>query len=1034
LGHSVGEYVAACVAGVFSVEAGLKLMAERGRLVQALAPDGEMVAVFGSEARVARAIEPYGREVSLASINGPESVVISGQSKAVQAVVGGLKAEGVKSRRLQVSHAFHSPLMEPMLESFERVADEVGYSCPKIGMVSNVSGEWAGAEVARAEYWCRHARQPVRFAQGMRRLQERGYEVFVEVGPKPTLLGMGRTCLDGEGVSWLPSLRPGRSDWEQMLESLGELYVRGVRVDWRGFDRYYGRRRVVLPTYPFQRQRYWVEGKKSKEQALEASRPERVQSEIVKLVERGEAQELRAVLEKAGTFSGETKERLSEMVEVLIREHQREVGAVVLKDWLYEVEWQATPRGGESAVAAPSSGHWLILADGGGVGEAVAGQLEAGGQSCTLVVAGEVYEARAKGLWSVNPARPSDFARLFEEVAGSSALSGVLHLWSLDAEPAERLTLPSLERAQLLGCGSALHLVQALVKHKGPSAPPLWLVTRGAVRVGEQLAPVAVGQAPLWGLGKVVGLEHSEMRGGLIDLAPEGVEEEARALVAELWNSGGEDQIALREAGRYVARLVRSKPGEAAGVKLLAEGSYLITGGLGALGLRVARWLVEQGARHLVLVGRRGATPEAQAVVSGLEGGGARVMVVKADVSKCEDVARVLEEIKVSGAPLRGIIHAAGVLSDGILLQQQWDRFAQVMAPKVLGGWNLHTLTLDTPLEFFVCFSSLASLLGAPGQGNYAAANAFLDALAHQRRAQGLPGLSINWGPWGERGMAASLGNRHRARLAEMGVEAIAPVQGMHMLGHVLKLAKSEVCVLDINWSVFAQQLPAGIRSPLLSELVSETSARASGECAATQQPELPQRLREAVPSERHNLLTTYLQGEVAAVLGLAPSQLPDSREGFFDLGMDSLMAVALKNRLEKSLGLSLSVTSMFKYSTIEALGKYLYRDVLSLDTSSASRARSLDDQKGVATAPDEVEPHSEGELVDRSSRNVVARRVNREDARHLLAHLDQMSDDDVDALLASLSSEEENDASRAQPVERAKLVDEQRKRADSKL
>jgi short-subunit dehydrogenase/acyl carrier protein len=299
---------------------------------------------------------------------------------------------------------------------------------------------------------------------------------------------------------------------------------------------------------------------------------------------------------------------------------------------------------------------------------------------------------------------------------------------------------------------------------------------------------------------------------------------------------------------------------------------------------------------------------------------------VKADVSKVEDVARVLEEIKLSGAPLRGIVHAAGVLSDGILLQQQWDRFVQVMAPKVLGGWNLHTLTLDTPLEFFVCFSSLASLLGAPGQGNYAAANAFLDALAHQRRAQGLPGLSINWGPWGESGMAASLGNRHRARLAGMGVEAIAPVQGMQMLGHVLKLAKSEVCVLAINWSVFAQQ--AGIRSPLLSELVSETSARASGERAATQQPELPQRLREAVPSERHNLLTIYLQGEVAAVLGLAPSQLPDPRQGFFEMGMDSLMAVEFKNRLERSLGLSLPGTLAFDSPTIERLAANLAKDV----------------------------------------------------------------------------------------------------------
>ena len=259
MGHSVGEYVAACVAGVFSLEDGLKLIAERACLMQALPQEGEMVAVFANEVRVATAIQPYVREVSIAALNCPQNIVISGKRQAVQAVIAALQAEGVKTRKLKVSHAFHSPLMEPMLAAFERVAFEVTYSSPRIGLISNITGQLVTAEIATPEYWCRHIRQSVRFAASMETLHQQGYEVFVEIGPKPTLLGIGRHCLpEGRGV-WLPSLRQGQSDWQQLLQSLGELYVRGVKVDWSNFDRDYLRRRLQLPTYPFQRQRYWFE-------------------------------------------------------------------------------------------------------------------------------------------------------------------------------------------------------------------------------------------------------------------------------------------------------------------------------------------------------------------------------------------------------------------------------------------------------------------------------------------------------------------------------------------------------------------------------------------------------------------------------------------------------------------------------------------------------------------------------------------------------------------------------------------------------
>lgn len=259
MGHSVGEYVAATVAGVFSLEDGLKLIAARGRLMQALPCEGEMVAVLASERQVAPVIEPYLQEVAIAALNGPDSVVISGKRETIRLVVAQLEATGIKTTPLQVSHAFHSPLIEPMLEEFGRVASEVAYSPPKIDLISNVTGELVEAEVTTPEYWCRHVRCSVQFAAGMEALYRAGYEVFVECGPKPIMLGMGLKCLPEAVGRWLPSLRPGQSDWQQILQSLAQLYVEGVQVDWSGFDRDYERRKVALPTYPFQRQRYWIE-------------------------------------------------------------------------------------------------------------------------------------------------------------------------------------------------------------------------------------------------------------------------------------------------------------------------------------------------------------------------------------------------------------------------------------------------------------------------------------------------------------------------------------------------------------------------------------------------------------------------------------------------------------------------------------------------------------------------------------------------------------------------------------------------------
>lgn len=1602
MGHGVGEYVAACVAGVFSLEDGLKLIAERGRLMQALPQDGEMVVLFADETRVAAAIQPYNQKVSIAAVNGPQNTVISGQHQVVRRVVINLEAQGVETRQLKVSHAFHSPLMQPMLAAFERVASEVTFSPPRIGLISNVTGKLTTAEIATPKYWCHHILLPVRFAVGMETLHQQGYAVFVECGPKPTLLGMGRNCIpdyvDAGNCVWLPSLRQKHLDWQQILQSLGELYVRGLPVNWSDFYRNYPRRRLPLPTYPFQRQRYWIgtpEVDRHKARSLSKVRGkhfhpllgQRVQSALnikeilfeswpgsdataflkhhhvyqtailpaaaylemalaagaavfdepeslviedfvilqALTLPEDEVQTVQFILIPSGvqassfqiyslaTTDEEKKESFWKLhssgniafqkqdaepdrvdltalrarcteeasVEVYYQQYRErdidygssfqairqlwrhegealgqiqlpealvleageyklhpvlldacfqvsraafpevvkhntylpvgiermhfwglkssasrqgfslwshfrvrnlgvkhskdnlsvsardsslndslvqetltadlrlfdQTGVVVAEieglsmkrasresllqvnpekswqDWLYEVEWQAQARQGrqlppdylcnpqeisdrilpsvasmlpqfneavltqvealsvayvlsafgqmgwkfqqgkrfwaafiaeelgvvsqhqrllsrllemlaevgilrqigkqwevvvmpempepqeqmstllaqypaavaqltmlercgsklatvlqgecdpiqllfpeadlttamqvyqdspdaqvmntvvqkaissalenlpqerrlrvleigagtggttsyilphlnpyqteyaftdvsplfttkaqekfqdypfvryqlldieqepksqgfgdhqydlivatnvlhatsdlrqtlehvhsllapggilvllegtrrqrwldlifgltegwwkfadldlrpnypllsanrwqellldmgfqdavtipsaqhnqgvlsqqavivaqaahiQSEVAVPEPKNWLILADAQGIGRQLSAHLQSQGEICTLVFPGKKYEQLAKQEFKIDPASLGDFQRLLEAVGtNKSPLYGVAHLWSLDAVVDVKALSLDLKAAFQQGCGSTLHLVQALVGAGFSNPPFLWLVTQGAVpvKISESQAPSpnehvpGLAQFPLWGMGKVIAKEHPELKCVRVDLEPGAIGDEAQALFEEIWSEAKEDQVAFRNQNRYVARLVRSRQAQDTVVEdrlhFRGNSTYLITGGLGGLGLLVAHWMVENGARHLVLVGRSGASSAASSQLRELEQAGAKVVVLKADVSEAEQVARVLAEIEQSLPPLRGIIQCVGILDDGVLQQQSWERFARVMAPKVQGSWNLHTLTQNVPLDFFVLFSSVASLLGSAGQANHAAANAFLDVLAHYRRTQGLPGLSINWGAVAEVGAAAK--RQAGERLRAQGIGTIAPQQVLEVLEQLFSQTSAQVGVVPINWSQFREE---SVAWSFLADF-QQASEQLSKQCS-----EFLQQLGAAPTKKRRSLLLAYVCSQVAKVLGLNPSQLIDLQQGFFELGMDSLTSVELRNRLQTSLACKLPSTVAFDYPTVEALVDYLIQEVLTLEFSSKSGVES---------------------------------------------------------------------------------------------
>jgi myxalamid-type polyketide synthase MxaB len=1520
LGHSLGEYVAATVAGVFDLEQALALVATRARLMQSLPPGGAMAAVLADESTVQAAIAPFEDRVSIGAINGPRNVVISGTGGAIAEIVTRLASTGVTAEKLTVSHAFHSALMNPILDTFEAAVAAASPKPASLLLASNLTGAPARREIADPAYWRRHLRQPVLFAAGISALHQQGYRVFVEVGPRPVLCGMGGRVLGQSDAVWLPSLRTGRDDWEQLLNTLAQLHVRGAAVDWAGFDRDYPRRRRSLPTYPFERARYWVadivsqEGRTAKHTghpllgpavrtalgpvvfestvgtvshpfledhqkhgvpvfpataylemgmaaASEALGPgEYVVDELVinePLVvgrdpvtvqavvspgERGESQfqlfrrderadrgaewrlhgagSLRAAAAK-GSGSADTLESVrARCAEPMPLEHYYEslladghgygpafqgitglwrgdceaLGRIELPatiaseaqaykihpalldaaiqilstgapeslrsksagetflpvslgrfrvhidgvraGWsharlrdlaadgfacdirvydddgrviaelldvyhrrakvvapersvpapsLCEIVWRMKPA--EAPPSPGASGTWAIVSTDAEIAGSLAERLAGtGAQTVLIETAAEYRPIDGNGRMAIDAADPEQVRRALQEVRDvDGELAGVVHLASGPASAVDPDTA-ALASSLRADSRTLLHVMQAIAASVTARAPRLCVVTCGSMSVGDAQRPVAVAQAPLWGMARTFVTEHSDIPCSLIDMDPRSPEADIERLCAEILGADPESQVAFRDGLRYVARLVtgewqsgadaadgdplaleitergtldtlslveapRRPPGEGevevqiiaaglnfrdvlnalgmyhgeagplggecvgrvvavgpgveslkagdevmgmaigtfghfvtapaqafivkpanmaaedaatipiafltaeyglnrlarmkagdrvlihaaaggvgvacvrlaqrAGAEIFAtagspekhaflrslgvkhimssrsldfaaqireltngagvdivmnslagdfieksveatakggrfieigrtgiwtaeqmaavrpdieyfpfllrhdnlsliqsllqdlapafasgallplprrtfalknaadafrymaqarhigkivltvetlgsaeekeaihdDSTYLVTGGLGALGLNVARWMVSAGARHVVLTGRRAPGAEAAAAIAEMEAAGAEVRVVQADVASEADTNRLFEEM-AGGPPLRGIVHAAGVIDDGMLAQQTWERFERVLAPKVLGAWNLHERTRSASLDFFVMFSSMVSVLGGPGQGNYVAANVFLDALAHHRRGLGLPALSLDWGPWAGAGMASTVSERDQARWTEQGYGMVGIEQGLQVLERLaLKPPRPQIAVLPFDWARVFRQFPDRSEPRLLAELA-DRYARPSA--APTRQRRLMDEIEAAAPKSRRGLVAGFIREQALRVLGLDAGAAIDPRQPLGELGLDSLMAVELRNVLSRAVERTLPATVLFKYPTIEALADYVLESAQIDAPPPATPASAGEEGASSEAIPDGVESLSD--------------------------------------------------------------------------
>ncbi|WP_372447008.1 type I polyketide synthase [Streptomyces flavofungini] len=947
-GHSIGELTAAYVAGLWSLEDAARLVAARGRLMQALPVGGAMLAVQAAEADVLPLLEGVSDLVGLAAVNGPSQIVLSGERAALEGLEETLRGQGRKVRWLKVSHAFHSPLMDPVLEDFRQVAEKLTYQDTVLPVVSNLTGQLATPdELKDPGYWVRHVREAVRFHDGLGTLSGQGVSTLLELGPDAVLTAMAHdTLTDPAAQSGLiAALRKDRPEPDTFLTALAKVQVRGADTDWAPlYAPAEARRRVDLPTYAFQHEHYWLEAASDTAGPAGSGAVDEVESRFWETVESADLAELAKTLEVPDDAP------LTEVLPALTAWRKQRRETFTLDQWNYRESW--TPL--TESAAGKLTGTWLVVvpegrADGQTNGPAD-GTPDASWRAAVAALMAEhdvrLVTVEVPAHATARDALAGPLRAALGESADVGAFDGVLSLLAVadgaDDSAADAGTPHAGGPSDGTGASggtdpvpAAVALTLALIQALGDTGvdAPLWCATRDAVAVGHADAGTAPGRTALWGLGRVAALEYPERWGGLVDL-PDAADTAAASRLGLVLGGAwaGEDQVAVRGSGVFGRRVVRAPHDGGSAAEWTPHGTVLVTGGTGALGSHVARWLAREGADHVVLTSRRGADAPGAAELRGeLEESGVRVTVAACDAADRDALARLLGDIP-DDAPLTGVFHAAGVLDDGVLDAMTPERLATVFRAKTESARNLDELTAHLDLSAFVLFSSFAGVAGGAGQGSYAAANAYLDGLAHARRARGLTATSVAWGPWAGSGMAAE--GVAAERLRGGALPPLEPERAIAALQRLLAQDRTAVLVADVDWQQYAPAFTAVRPSRLYAELPEAEAARRSGTgiadtgtgaaAAGPGGPDLAARLASLARPEQDRLLLDLVCEQVAAVLGYSGAAAIEPTRAFRELGFDSLTAVELRNRVNALTGLVLPATVVFDHPTPTALADCL--------------------------------------------------------------------------------------------------------------
>ncbi|MER6119400.1 amino acid adenylation domain-containing protein [Streptomyces sp. NPDC001743] len=875
VGHSQGEVAAAVVAGALTLEEGARIVAVRSRALQGVAGIGAMAVVELPLDRVRERIAPYDGRISVAAVNTPRSVALSGEADAIEDLLFALDDEDIVCGRLEAPVASHSHHMDALLPVLEAELADLAPKAGRIPFCSTVTGGFLDGTALDAAYWSRNLREPVRLDRAQQSLLDVGHDVFIEVSPHPVLAmplteGSDRALVTG-------TLRRGRGGHEEFLRALATLHVHGHPVDWaRALPAATTAPVAQLPTYAFQRQSYWIE----ENQPARSTEPA-VDRAFWEAVGDGEAARIAGLLGAPERL----RENIEALLPVLNAWWQRQEAESKIADWLYEDIWQPAPI---TAPAAFPATVVLVTSDGETrTADDLEAALSAVGARVHRIPGSDDRAETARALTAL-PQQPE----------------AVLSLASLDTAPGPGGTTRGLL--------TTLALLQALTDTGW--AVPLWALTRGGVTVDGDTGLPGTAPALVQGLGRVAALEDPLRWGGTLDLARSPYDGWAGQVVAALAAGDHEDQSALRAHGRYVRRMRRTRP-VAGSDGWTTRGTALITGGQGVLGLHLARRLADRGAEHIVLASRRATgTAETEELRTELESRGIQLTLERCDVTEADQVAALVGRTGDDTRPLTVVAHLAGVSRMAPIGELTAHSAAEEISAKVLGAQHLHEALTGREIDAFLLYGSGASLWGGAGQAAYGAANTALDAMARHRHAQGLPATVLHWGGWAGGGMVSEEAERlARSR----GLRSMAPGRALDALELALNTGTVALGVADIDWAKFAPAYRAARPRPLLDGI--EEAREAPAEQALAGDPsagrELRARLAGQDAGERLRTVTGLVKDEVIPVLGLAAHDLPDDKP-LQQLGLDSLMAVTVRNQLIRRTGLSVTTEMILRHAS----------------------------------------------------------------------------------------------------------------------
>jgi acyl transferase domain-containing protein/acyl carrier protein len=861
IGHSIGEYVAACLAGVMSLEDALTLVAVRGRLMQQMAT-GAMLSVSASAAEVKTFLN---EDLALAASNAPSLCVVSGSYDAIDKIAEKLTGKGIECRSLHTSHAFHSQMMEPMLEPFITELKRVKLNPPQIPFISNLTGTWISAQEATSpDYWAQHLRQTVQFSDGLSVLLEESNHILLEVGPGRSLCTLVKQhTQQATGQVVLPSLRhpqDEKSDVNFLLNILGRLWLAGVEINWSGFYTHEQRYRVPLPTYPFERQRYWIE-------------PE-IQTQVSDI---------------------ESKQGKKPNI----------------SDWFYIPSWKRVPLVKTKDI---TSGYSLIFVDEYGVGSQLVQRLQQLGQDVITVKVGKNFAQLDSNTYAINPAQADDYQNLLQQLREQEKTpNSITHLWSLT----QSQTL-SWETTQNLGFYSLVYLAQAIGQQQISDAIQLCVIANHLYDIAgnEELYPE---KTTIIGACKVIPQEYQNISCRLVDvLLPTSTSEDfLEQLLAELTAESEDSIIAYRNNYRWVQTFepVALEAATEDKIRLRQKGVYLITGGMGGISLVLAEYLAKTVQAKLILLGR--SLPSNNEKIKQLEALGAEVLVLAADVTNYEQMQSAIAQSLERFGTINGVIHTAGIAGAGMIQLKIPEIAEKVFAPKIQGTLTLNNVLKHINLDFLVLCSSLSSIQGGFGQVDYCAANTFLDAFAHWNTATNNRfTVAINWDAWQQVGMAVntSVPDEIKNWREESLKNAILPAEGADCFNRILATSLPQVIVSTQYLQVGIEQL-----NQLALSLSLAQKPVNSCQVSASRHSRTLQENTYVAPSNEIEQTIANIWEEL---IGIEKVGIHDN---FFELGGHSLLAVQTISRLREAFQVELPLrTLLFDAPTVSELANVI--------------------------------------------------------------------------------------------------------------